>query len=135
VTERLVVSVGGQHYALPVEHVLEVARIGWPTPVPGAPPEILGVQSVRGRILPVLDLSALLGHEPTTRVLSAVVVERRPICAALAVDAAVDFLEGEDRRAFPGSSVASEATVLDGATIGTVDIDLLFSDVLERVAG
>ena len=48
-------------YAIPVEHVREVADLGAVTPVPGSGPEVLGVRNLRGRILPVLDLGFLLG--------------------------------------------------------------------------
>ncbi len=48
-------------YAVSVLNVLEVASLGEVTPVPGAPIEILGVRNLRGKILPVIDLAALLG--------------------------------------------------------------------------
>ena len=47
------VRVAGEHYALPVEDVLEVAELRAITPVPGAPPAVLGVRNLRGQVLPV----------------------------------------------------------------------------------
>ena len=48
-------------YAMPIEHVLEVADLGQLTAVPGAGPEMLGVRNLHGQILPVVDLAPLLG--------------------------------------------------------------------------
>ena len=53
--------VGVETYALPIEHVQEAAELGTLTPVPGAPNSVLGVYNLRGEILPVYDLSAVLG--------------------------------------------------------------------------
>ena len=49
-------------YAMPVEHVLEVAELGRVEAVPGARPELLGIRNLRGQILPVVDLARLLGR-------------------------------------------------------------------------
>jgi len=50
-----------QPYAVPVSQVREIIR--WPgvRPVPQTHPAFLGVSSVRGEVLPVLDLAAFLG--------------------------------------------------------------------------
>ena len=53
--------VAAETYAMPVEHVLEVAEIGLVRAVPRARPEMLGVWNLRGQILPVVDLAQLLG--------------------------------------------------------------------------
>ena len=54
-------AVAAESYAMPVEHVLEVADLGDVAPVPGSRPEMLGVRNMRGQILPVVDLALLLG--------------------------------------------------------------------------
>ena len=54
-------SLAAETYAVPVEHVLEAAELAQVRPVPGARPELLGVSNLRGQILPVADLAALLG--------------------------------------------------------------------------
>jgi purine-binding chemotaxis protein CheW len=48
-------------YALPSTSVREVYPLKGLTPLPCTPPFVLGVMNVRGRILPVVDLSSLLG--------------------------------------------------------------------------
>lgn len=57
----LLFRVGGQSCALPMEHIREVERVGRVTPVPGAPGFVKGLIQLRGEILPLLDLGALLG--------------------------------------------------------------------------
>jgi len=50
-----------QPFAAPVDQVREIIR--WPgvRPVPQTHPAFMGVSSVRGEVLPVLDLAAFLG--------------------------------------------------------------------------
>lgn len=68
-------------YALPVADVREIVRVDAVTRVPGGPREIRGVTNVRGRVIPVVDLSVRLGLEagdlsPRSRVLVAEARER-----------------------------------------------------------
>lgn len=57
----LLFRVGGQSCALHMEHIREVERVGRVTAVPGAPGFVKGLIQLRGEILPLLDLGALLG--------------------------------------------------------------------------
>jgi len=131
---ELVVSVGGERYTLAVENVLEVTRAQAVTPVPGAPSTILGVQNLRGQLLPVLDLGALLGHAPRTDAPCSVVVERPPIRVGFAVDAALELLDGGTRLPMPGSRLVPDAALVDGAPLGRIDVDAILSDVTGSVA-
>jgi purine-binding chemotaxis protein CheW len=56
-----VFQLAGQRYAIEAMHVLEVCPFRQLTPVPSAPPVLLGIMNLRGRILPVLDLLRLFG--------------------------------------------------------------------------
>jgi len=70
VRELLRVEVGGEPYALPIERVREIVRLCPITKVPRAPALVLGVISLRGEIVQVLDLRQALGaeaKEPTRR--------------------------------------------------------------------
>jgi purine-binding chemotaxis protein CheW len=60
VLELLVFSLGGERYAIEMAYVLEAIPLRGLTPVPCAPPFVLGVVNHRGQILPVLDLRRLL---------------------------------------------------------------------------
>lgn len=57
----VVFAIGGQEYALPIAGVREIITWTAPTPVPEAPPYVEGVISVRGEVLPVMDLSRRFG--------------------------------------------------------------------------
>lgn len=62
--ELLVFSLGGAPYALPIERVREIVRPRTLTAVPHVPREVLGVISLRGEIVQVLDTRRRLGLAP-----------------------------------------------------------------------
>ena len=66
--DAITFSVGDQQYALPLEEVREVLRMVHLTPVPDAPPEVLGAINVHGSPVLVLDVRQRLGlpHRPPT---------------------------------------------------------------------
>jgi chemotaxis signal transduction protein len=53
-------KIGREEFAFPMEHVREILRVQTPKEVPGAPDHLLGVLTVRGQILPIVDLRRLL---------------------------------------------------------------------------
>ena len=59
--ELLVFSIDGAPYALPIERIREIVRPRTLTPVPHVPGALLGVISLRGEILQVLDTRRRLG--------------------------------------------------------------------------
>ena len=60
----LAVSAGGDPYALPVSQIGGLARDRSLVPLPGAPPDFVGLAGLRGAVLPVWDLAGLLGYAP-----------------------------------------------------------------------
>jgi chemotaxis signal transduction protein len=65
--ELLVLRLGGARFGLWIDDVLEVLR---PPPISRLPlphPEVAGMTSVRGELIPVLDLGARLLGEPAAR--------------------------------------------------------------------
>lgn len=58
---------GSESYAIPVEQVREVLKPWVVTPLPNAPAHVLGVISLRGTILPVIDVAKRLGLSPGVR--------------------------------------------------------------------
>ena len=60
--EFLEVEVGGDAYALPLAELSGVHLQPRVTALPGAPARVLGLAAVRGEVVPVLDLGALLGY-------------------------------------------------------------------------
>jgi len=59
--EMLSFLLGGEEYVLPVDEVREVLKSRELTIVPNSPPHVLGVTSIRGTVLPVIDLGRRLG--------------------------------------------------------------------------
>jgi purine-binding chemotaxis protein CheW len=56
-----VVLLGGRPFAVDVTEAREVVVVDATTPVPGAPPALLGVVNLRGAVLPVVEARPLLG--------------------------------------------------------------------------
>jgi purine-binding chemotaxis protein CheW len=65
ICELLTFRLGEEAYALPVERVREIVRMRPLTPVPRVPAEVLGVVSLRGEIVEVVDLRVRLGLPST----------------------------------------------------------------------
>ena len=59
--ELLSFRLGGEEYAVMVKDVREVLKLFYLTAVPNAPDYILGVMSLRGTMLPIIDLGRRLG--------------------------------------------------------------------------
>lgn len=89
------VRAGSVHFGILADEITSIVPWREPTPLPQAPKPVLGVVSVQGRMLTVLDLTALAGGETVSRE-AASNIERRIIALrgdeqlALAVDAAGD---------------------------------------------
>jgi purine-binding chemotaxis protein CheW len=57
----VVFALSAEEYALPIENVQEIIRYAEPRAVASPEPSIRGVISLRGRIVPVVDLALRLG--------------------------------------------------------------------------
>ena len=61
-SQQLVVfTIGGEQYALPISGVQEIIRYSDPRSAASADPSVRGILSLRGRIVPVLDIAGRLG--------------------------------------------------------------------------
>lgn len=116
------VRLGSEHYALPVEDVLEVAGMGRLTPLPGAPPPFIGVRNLRGEVLPVVDLADLLGAPGAGPPAHLVVAQSGPLRAGLGVESVVGVVELPGEPGQAGSENLSGALVVDDRLIGIVDV-------------
>jgi purine-binding chemotaxis protein CheW len=121
--------VAGEQYAFPVAAVREVAELDDVVPVPWAGGAVLGVRNLRGQVLPVLDLAAVLDIPRADRPTKLVVVEGAGGQAGVAVDAIVGV------GALPATSEAVESPALegaaldDGALVATVRVDALLAGI------
>ncbi len=65
--EMLAFRIGAEEYVVRIEQVREVLKIRDVTPIPHSEGHIMGVTSLRGRMLPIVDLGRLLGLTAGTR--------------------------------------------------------------------
>ena len=86
----LVVAVDRETFGIPVEQVREVIRSAALRRVPGSPPVLRGIVNVRGAIVTVLDLQALLSGERAVTAGSVVLLEYGSRLIGLAVQAVHD---------------------------------------------
>lgn len=128
--QLLTFEVDSTPYAVPVERVREIVRIRPITPVPRVPAEVLGVISLRGEIVEVLDLRRRLGLEPiaarrSTRII--VVSSETGKVAGILVDAVQEVLRIPEDAINPTSSGAStsvEALCTRGEEfVSLIDLD------------
>lgn len=108
--QAIVLPLGSVRYGIELTDVREVVPDPLLTPVPGAPPAVLGVANLRGEVVPVLDTAALLGLAPLQRIAFAVIAEFDAGLAGLATDgepatAALHEPAGTGRYAFGGGVV------------------------------
>ena len=136
----LVFRAGGESYALPMESVREVECVGRVTPVPGAPGFIRGLVNLRGEILPLLDLAALVGkreERPAQRLIVAQAGPADPVVALMVEDlnGLAPFSEAEVK---PPSGPGPVRGSLEhrGREVSWLDPAAVFgSEALERAAG
>jgi chemotaxis signal transduction protein len=104
--EVLLLPVDQELYSLPMEFLREVIATPRITPVPTAPATILGLVNVRGEIVPLFDVAALLGTGHISSALFAVVIEVEGGRAALATSEVPESGEVDERA---GEALQSEA--------------------------
>jgi purine-binding chemotaxis protein CheW len=61
VPQHLIFHVGEELYALRLRDVRELVRLEKLMPVPGLPPHLIGVITLRGNVLPIMDLQLRFG--------------------------------------------------------------------------
>ncbi len=115
-TRRLLVfRLAGAEYAVPMGIVREVVRPVPTRPVPGSPSYVLGVMSLGGRIVPVVDLRARFGIggiAPREAVVLIVTLGEAPV--GILVDEVQELLPLDATRAGP-APLADGAVVFSGS--------------------
>jgi chemotaxis signal transduction protein len=129
------VRVGDEDYALAVDNVLEVAEIGEITPVPGTPGAVLGLRNLRGNVLTVVDLLAVLHLARPGKRQRIVVAEEGGRRAALAVDSVVGVQQLPGAREEVESPHLASAALVAGALVGVIDVKSILDSVQSRPTG
>lgn len=88
VSEQLGFAIGAELYALPLESIREILKVGLITEVPRAPHDVLGILSVRGRVTTIIDLRRRLKapESPPTNATRLLLVEGNEEIVGLLVD-------------------------------------------------
>jgi purine-binding chemotaxis protein CheW len=109
-TLHIVLTVAGAEYALPVSAILQMESFAGATNVPGAPPYLVGVVTVRGRVVPVVDLRLRFGLPPAENTLDTriAVTQLADRVVALRVDSAREVLKLDDDKHEPAPRVMVE---------------------------
>ena len=128
-----VFMLAGSRFAVEVGQAREVVVFDGLTPVPLAPPFLMGLANLRGAVMPIVDLGPLLGlpaREPARQTLG-IVLAHGPWAAAAAIDAVLGLEplgtpsplgEPAGRRwgrlaAGVAAGTAGEVTVLDAGAV------------------
>ncbi|MFW5691699.1 MAG: chemotaxis protein CheW [Chloroflexota bacterium] len=119
--------VGHEWYAIDVTHVVEVLRMMAITPLPDAPPHVLGVITMRGQVVQVVDLRRYLSEAYTELNLSTPLVALRDATGRLllvVVDEVDDIvhLQDYDAQAPSASQIIAAVTRHNQESLLVVDM-------------
>jgi purine-binding chemotaxis protein CheW len=114
----VVCRLGDENYGLDIGSVYEIIRFQQCTAVPASPPFIDGVINLRGRIIPVMDLSSRFGmaRSATTNSSRIIVAGSGGTRVGLVVDAVTEVLMLAEEAIEPTPEVAAgyDSTYLRG---------------------
>lgn len=120
------------------DHVREVLRAAKPSPLPEAPPLVVGVLNVRGEQIPVYDIRARFGL-PARALLATdaiVVAKAGERWAGIVVDRALDLVHSDSiADVIPGACLTSGTALLPDGSLVICDLaHFLSSDEEDALA-
>ncbi|MGH7512169.1 MAG: chemotaxis protein CheW [Gemmatimonadales bacterium] len=134
----LLVRAGGRSVGLSLQQVVEVLDPGETFPVPTVEPAVRGVTAVRGRLMPLVHLGALLDGSscPQARGEVAVVVEVSGRRLCLEVEAAESVLHGAGLPVPQDAAMPWAVAVArtDGGLLPLLDLTALGARITESPA-
>ena len=137
--QYLTFVIRGEEHGVPILQVREIIELERVTHVPGTPPWVRGVINLRGAILPVIDLAAKFGHEPSpvTKTTCTVVVETslrgELITIGVMADAVSEVLDLAPEQIEPAPSFGTHVRVDYLLGMGKVDRKLVLLLDLDRL--
>jgi purine-binding chemotaxis protein CheW len=123
----LILPVGDELYALPIESVRQVIERPAPTRLPTAPARMLGLLNVQGQLVPMLDTAALLDHGVIVAPPYAAVIEVRGARGALAATAMPLTSELGEPVGRPDVSGGVGTYAVGDRLVVLLDVEALFS--------
>ena len=123
----LLLRVGDNSYAVPIEVAREVLGATSVTALPTAPSSVLGLCNVRGEIIPVFDTGALLGLGPVASTASVAIIETALGPAGLATSDMGEAVElGELVGQTDGPGTTGAFAIADGLAV-LIDVEALLA--------
>ena len=136
--ELIAFRIGDQEFCVNIMSVREIR--GWTpaTPMPHAPPYVMGIINLRGAVLPIVDLSARLGMqeaEPSARHVI-IVAQVKSRIVGLLVEAVSDILTITEENIQPVPEISSDLEkqyargilAVDKRMICMIELDALFPE-------
>jgi purine-binding chemotaxis protein CheW len=120
----IVFTLGKETYGADINQVREIIKITDITPVPKAPPAVLGVIDLRGKIVPIIDLKEELAlvKSPLADINLVIVTETTGKLVGLKVDAVNEVLKIENS-AIEETPAVSISGDLKNAFFGMAKVD------------
>jgi purine-binding chemotaxis protein CheW len=142
--ELIAFRIGDQEFTVNVMSVREIRGWTTATPMPHTPSYMKGVITLRGAVLPIVDLSHRLGMkpaEPTARHVI-IVAQVRDRVVGLLVDAVSDILTVTDDDIQPTPEIASDAErsfargilAMEGRMICLIELEAIFPETESEAA-
>jgi purine-binding chemotaxis protein CheW len=129
-----VFRLGSRYFAVAVKLLREVVEVPSLTSVPLAPPELLGLFSLRGQVVPLLDLQNLILKQPSPPTPLAALVEWENQRAGLTLDEVlglVNFPELPDETTT--SPLLKGALVFEGKPAQILDVPAILTRLSEQL--
>lgn len=128
-------SSGANHFAVLTDEVMTIAAWREPSALPHAPAAVLGVVSIQGRMLTVLDLSQLLEQPRLSQGPSHILALRGDEQLALAIDgsgAIIDYVDQEfEGTPEPGGKLISRVINYNGDEVSILNVKELFATAIQ----
>ncbi|MDI6871737.1 MAG: chemotaxis protein CheW [Bacillota bacterium] len=133
--QLVVFNLAGEDFGVPIAQVREIIRLVPITAIPKAPPSVLGIINLRGKIIPVISLRQRFGfpketNDDATRI---VVSELKGEIAGFVVDAVTEVLRLDEAAIDlpPESASGVDAAFIKG--VAKIDERLVIVLDLEKV--
>jgi purine-binding chemotaxis protein CheW len=144
-TAQLVtVHVGDQLFGIPILQVRDVFIVPSVTPVPLAPTSVAGLFNLRGRVITMLSVKAMLGQarEDDAGSMTAIGIEWQNEAYGLLVDRIGEVLTLDSNRREPNptnldtrwATVSAGVFRLDGSLLVEISLEALFRGTLRAAA-
>lgn len=134
-SEFVVLDLEESCFAIDADIVREVLAVRDVTPLPSAPAFVMGLTNVRGKIVAVLDLRAVLGRTPASKSSGQViVVEVGGVEVAVDVDECAVTRIAPSRLLPAGEQGGPYLSAVSADNIGVLDIEKIIAETRQSAA-